>query len=224
MTDRHALDCAPTPAVRNADLPEAALQTPIALRDAIRNAATAGMDWIQIREKDFQGRALSELTRFAVEDTRGSGARILINDRLDVAVATGAHGVHLGGTSFPVDAVVQWRRSAHRTDFLIGVSCHSLENAREAERKGAGYAFFGPIFATPSKAAFGPPQGIERLREVCAAVSIPVLAIGGIDLQNASECIAAGAAGVAAIRMFQDARDLAAVVARLHALPAAYMA
>ena len=103
-----------------------------------------------------------------------------MNDRLDVALAANAAGVHLGENSLPLEAVAEWRRSSGRTDFLIGVSCHSLDAARAAERGGADYIFFGPVFATPSKAAFGPPQGIERLREVCAAVKIPVLAIGGI--------------------------------------------
>ena len=85
----------------------------------------------------------------------------------------------------PVELVTEWRRSTGRLDFLIGVSCHSLESARAAERGGADYIFFGPVFATPSKAAFGAPQGIERLREVCASVEIPVLAIGGVNLENA---------------------------------------
>ena len=87
---------------------------------------------------------------------------------------------------------------------MIGVSTHSLEAARAAERGGANYIFFGPVFATPSKAAYGAPQGIERLREVCAAVAIPVLAIGGVTYENWVFCLEAGAAGVAAIRWFQS--------------------
>ena len=134
-----------------------------------------------------------------------TSARVLVNDRLDVALAANAAGVHLGEKSLPVEVVAEWRRSTGRLDFLIGVSCHSLESARAAERGGADYIFFGPVFATPSKAAFGAPQGIERLREVCASVEIPVLAIGGVNVENARECIAAGAAGIAAIRLFQDA-------------------
>jgi thiamine-phosphate pyrophosphorylase len=93
-----------------------------------------------------------------------------------------------------------------------------LEAARAAERGGANYIFFGPVFATPSKAAFGPPQGVKRLREVCAAVEIPVLAIGGINLENARACIDAGAAGVAAIRLFQDASDAADLATRVRAI------
>ncbi len=186
-----------------------------ALREAIRNAAAAGVDWIQIREKDLAGHALTELARLAVADTRGTPARILVNDRLDAALAANAHGIHLGETSLPLEAVAEWRRS-NRKDFQIGVSCHALETARAAERGGADYIFFGPVFATPSKAAFGPPQGVERLREVCASVGkIPVLAIGGVTLENAGLCVAAGAAGIAAIRLFQDNQSLAASVARL---------
>jgi thiamine-phosphate pyrophosphorylase len=185
------------------------------LRDSIRHAATAGMDWIQIREKDLDTRALAELARFAVAGTWATSTKILVNDRLDVALAAGASGVHLGEQSLPIERVNEWRRTAERPDFRIGVSCHSLEAARAAELGGADYIFFGPVFATPSKAQFGAPQGIERLRAVCAAAEIPVLAIGGISAENARECVYAGAAGVAAIRLFQDARnsaELAAVV------------
>jgi len=189
-----------------------------ALRESIRRAVAAGAGWIQIREKDLEGRSLVELARFAVAETDGTSARVLVNDRLDVALAANAAGVHLGEKSLPLEVVCEWRRSAGRLDFLIGVSCHSLETARAAERGGADYIFFGPVFATPSKAAYGAPQGVERLREVCASISIPVAAIGGVSLENARECIAAGAAGIAAIRMFQGAVDSPALAGRLKAL------
>jgi thiamine-phosphate pyrophosphorylase len=100
-------------------------------------------------------------------------------------------------------------------DFLVGVSCHSQEAAKSAEDGGADYIFFGPVFTTPSKAAYGAPQGLARLAEVCRSVSLPVLAIGGIALENATSCLAAGAAGIAAIRLFQDAYDLASLVKTL---------
>jgi thiamine-phosphate pyrophosphorylase len=115
----------------------------------------------------------------------------------------------------PLENMVDWRRSAGRLNFLIGVSCHSLESARAAEKGGADYIFFGPVFATPSKAAFGAPQGIERLREVCASLEIPVLAIGGVNWKNARECVTAGAAGIVAIRLFQDAVDTAEFAAQI---------
>ena len=175
-----------------------------ALLAAIRSAAEAGVDWIQIREKDLEARALAGLVRLALESTRGTGTKVLVNDRLDVAIAAGAAGVHLGEMSLPVERVADWRRSARFMDFQIGASCHSTEGALAAQRGGADYIFFGPVFSTPSKIAFGPPQGIERLREVCMAVQIPVLAIGGVNLENASSCVEAGAAGIAAIRLFQE--------------------
>ena len=183
------------------------------VREVIRRVAPAGVDWIQIREKTMSARALKELLGSAVDDARQQGSRILVNDRLDVALAAGASGVHLGEQSLPLEAVVEWRRNVGRAEFLIGVSCHSIEAVLNAERQGADYVFFGPIFATPSKARFGAPQGIDRLREVCGAVKkIPVLAIGGITIENAHSCVAAGAAGIAAIRLFQESRDVAAVV------------
>ncbi len=193
----------------------------------IRAAIEAGVDWVQIREKDLNARELLALARPAVSmrsgQDRAAEPRILINDRLDVALAAGAAGVHLGRESLPAREVVRWCRAGNApTRFLIGVSCHNIEEAREAESAGASYIFFGPVFATPSKASFGPPQGVAKLGEVCRAVSLPVIAIGGVDAENAAECMRAGAAGIAAIRMFQEAFDTAAlkrVLARLHNLP-----
>ena len=216
VTDRRAFEAAPI----LTDSPPGD-PTPLraqSLHDSIRRAAAAGTGWIQIREKDLAGRSLVELARFAVAETRATATRVLVNDRLDVALAVNAAGVHLGENSLSLRVVSEWRRSTGRLDFLIGVSCHSLEAARAAERAGADYIFFGPVFATPAKAAFGPPQGIERLREVCASVEIPVLAIGGVNLENMRACVTAGAAGVAAIRLFQDAGDTAELAARLKAI------
>jgi thiamine-phosphate pyrophosphorylase len=102
--------------------------------------------------------------------------------------------------------------------FLVGRSCHSLQEARAAESDGASYIIFGPVFATPSKAQYGAPLGLERLAEVCAAVRTPVLAIGGITAGNAGECRRAGAAGIAAVRLFQDAADIGAAVRELRML------
>jgi len=177
------------------------------LRESICRALAAGVDWIHIREKDLDSHSLVELARFAVSEARSTPTKILINDRLDIALAAGAAGVHLGEQSLPAEQVNEWRRIAGRLDFQIGVSCHSLEYARAAESGAADYLFFGPVFATPSKAAFGAPQGIERLREVCDAIQIPVLAVGGVTAENARACLEAGAAGIAAIRFFQDAAD-----------------
>jgi thiamine-phosphate pyrophosphorylase len=184
----------------------------------ISRAIGAGVDWIQIREKDMPAHELLLLTRFAIDEA-ANNVRIVVNDRLDVALAAGAAGVQLGEQSLPVAAVNASRASGViPKDFLIGASCHSLEAARAAERDGADYIFFGPVFATPSKAKFGAPQGISRLAEVSRTLKIPVLAIGGVNEENAADCFAAGAAGIAAIRIFQDSADVAALVKRLHDL------
>lgn len=187
-----------------------------ALLQQISRAAAAGVDWIQIREKDLATRPLLQLASAAVKATSTFSTRILMNDRLDVALAAGAAGVHLGGESLPVAAVSRWKKEGRApAEFLIGASCHSLEAARAAERDGADYLIFGPVFATPSKMQFGPPLGLARLEETCAALRIPVLAIGGITLESAASCIAAGAAGIAAIRLFQDLESLDSIVAQL---------
>ena len=191
-----------------------------ALLERVEQAARAGVDWIQLREKDLEGRALFDLTAKAMAVAAAARsaekrARILVNDRLDVAWAAGSAGLHLGETSLPVSEVVGWRDRDGRGDFLVGASCHSLEGAVQAAAAGADYVFFGPVFATPSKAVFGQPQGLQRLGEVCRAVSIPVLAIGGITQEKAGACLDSGAAGIAAIRLFQEAQDLAGLVTQI---------
>ena len=197
----------------------------LALLSKIDAAASAGVDWIQIREKDLSGRDCGSLTREALQlaakssHHKPSSTRIIVNDRLDVALLERAGGVHLGENSLPLAEARQLANSRIQdSDFVIGVSCHSLETARTAASDGADYLFFGPVFATPSKAAFGAPQGVERLAEVCRAVSIPVLAIGGNTLANASSCFAAGASGIAAIRLFQDVADMCELVESLRKL------
>jgi thiamine-phosphate pyrophosphorylase len=196
--------------------------SPAALLASVRNAIAGGVDWVQIREKDLPTRELLSVAREAIAAAVGTPTRILVNDRLDVALAAGSAGVHLGGESVPVADVVRWCRAGHApAGFLVGASCHHLEEAMAAEKAGADYIFFGPIFATPSKLLFGPPQGTERLAEVCRRVRIPVFAIGGVNGENAANCFQAGAAGIAAIRLFQEAEDraqLKAVLARLRKL------
>jgi thiamine-phosphate pyrophosphorylase len=189
------------------------------LKERIRLAVEAGVDWVQIREKDLGAKELLALVKHAVAC---GTAKVIVNDRLDVALAAGGAGVHLGRESAPVAEVVQWCRAGNaQREFLIGVSCHSMEEALEAEARGASYVFFGPVFETPSKRPFGPPQGIARLADVCGQVRIPVIAIGGLDEKNAAECIRAGAAGVAAIRLFQEnvePKNLQDRMKRLHGL------
>ena len=193
----------------------------------IREAFAAGADWVQVREKDLPARELLALVRDAVTTAKSTAgqersgeARVIVNNRLDVALAAGAAGVHLGGASLPASEVVRWCKSGNApSEFLIGVSCHSFEEAREAEAVDASYIFFGPVFETPSKRPFGPPQGIARLTEICRGVRLPAIAIGGVNEENGAECLRAGAAGIAAIRMFQQARDAASLggqISRLH--------
>ena len=194
----------------------------------VATAAAAGIDWIQLREKDLSGKELASLTRAAVAQTKqinegnGTLTRIIVNDRLDVALSEHSGGVHLGEHSLPVHDVCKWLAAkpdlAERDKFLVGVSCHSVQAALSAARAGADYIFFGPVFATPSKASFGAPQGLQRLAEACSAVTIPVLAIGGITLDNACDCFAAGVGGIAAIRLLQDAENLSALVTDIRAL------
>ena len=189
-----------------------------ALLEKIEIAARAGVDWIQIREKDLSGRSLAALVLEALRRVP-RGCRILVNDRLDVAYALRADGVHLGEGSLAVqEAKRLLRERKPAREFLVGASTHSLEAAFSAEKAGADYVVFGPVYATRSKAQYGPPQGIERLTEVSRTLSVPVLAIGGITLHNAQTCREAGAAGIAAIRLFQDADDIAGVVKALRGI------
>jgi len=182
---------------------------PDVLVEKIGAAARAGVNWIQIREKQLTAKECSALVGRALERVAEQRAAILVNDRADMALALQAGGVHLPENSLPPQEVKQLARTLGREqDFLVGVSCHSLSAAKVAAETGADYLFFGPVFPTPSKAAYGPPQGLERLAEVCRVVSVPVLAVGGITPDNGRACLSAGAAGLAAIRLFQDSVDL----------------
>lgn len=185
------------------------------LLSRIRTAAEAGVDWVQIREREMGARDLLALAKTAVAACAGK-SRLIVNDRLDVALAAGVAGVHLRGESMPAAEVIPWLRAGNAPpDFLVGVSCHSLDDARQAERSGANYLFFGPIFETPAKKQFGAPQGLEKLTEVCRTVKIPVIAIGGMSGNRSLECLRAGASGIAAIRMFQEPRDPSALKAAI---------
>jgi thiamine-phosphate pyrophosphorylase len=158
-----------------------------------RNARA--VDWVQIREKDLSARELTALVRAAV----AAGAQVLVNDRVDVALTGRAAGVHL-----PSHAVAPREiRRITPVAFMIAVSCHSIEEVRRAEEEGADFVVFGPVFYTASKAPYGEPVGLQKLFEAARSVRIPVLALGGIDDDNVAECLAAGAAGIAGITLFQ---------------------
>ena len=158
----------------------------------------AGIDWLQIREKDLPDRTLFQVLKALVPEARRFGAVLLVNGRPDLAAAAGASGVHLPSSGLPTAEV----RRAFPPPFVIVRSCHGEEDLARAEEEGADAAVFGPVYATPSKAPFGPPLGVDRLREACAAVRMPVLALGGISRERLGEARDAGAAGVAAIRLF----------------------
>lgn len=187
ITDRHQLDAE-------------------SVSHRIRLAIRAGVDWVQIREKDLATRPLLDLVKGAVAEGHesASGARVVVNDRLDVALAARTQGVHLGTHSLPVDIV----RRITPGGFVVGASCHSLGEALAAQSGGADYIVLGPIFPTPSKLQYGSPLGLATLREVTGRLGIPVFALGGISVDLVADCIDHGAAGIAGIRIFQDCPSL----------------
>src|SRR5919109_4611680 len=164
-------------------------------------AARAGVDLIQIRERGLEDRDLLELVERTLRETSPTGARTLVNDRVDVAIAAGAHGVHLPGRAMSAPAA----RSIAPDRFLIGRSVHSEAEAAAVEEKGGcDYLIFGSVFESASKSPGHPVAGLDALTRVCAAVALPVIAIGGITRSRITEVAAAGAAGVAAIGLFAE--------------------
>jgi thiamine-phosphate diphosphorylase len=182
------------------------------LLDLIAEAAHAGVDLIQIRERRLDDRALLELTRRAVQATRGTSSRIVVNDRVDVALAAHASGVHLRGDSVAARRI----RLLAPPGFLIGRSVHDPAEAAAVEAGGGcDYLLFGTVFPSTSKPPTDPISGPAALRMVCATVRIPVLAIGGISIDNVSQVGASGASGLAAINLFDSGDPIAATVSML---------
>ena len=175
----------------------------------VRAATRAGVSLVQLREKSLRPRVLYELAARSAEVARGTRTRLLVNDRADVARAAGADGVQLTARSLDAATV----RRLFGPNFLVGVSTHTVEEARAARDGGADFALFGPVFDTPSKRAYGPPAGLARLTEAARALApFPLLAVGGIARDNFRQALEAGARGVAAIRLFGGAEGLGEVV------------
>jgi thiamine-phosphate pyrophosphorylase len=176
----------------------------ISLPDAVKKALQGGARAVQLREKDLGIRDLLD-TAYALRTvTREYGALLFVNGRIDVALAVGADGVHLGGADIPLPAA---RRAAGES-MLIGVSTHSIQEARTAEEEGADFLTLGPVYETPSKMRYGRPIGVQPLREVREEVAIPVFAIGGITREKVEEVVGAGAFGVALISAVLASGDI----------------
>lgn len=170
---------------------------------AVEAALRGGVRAVQLREKDLSARELHELGSRMREITFRYDARLIINDRADIALAVRADGVHLGGHSMPVKAV----RNLVGDHLMIGVSCHTLDGALAAEQDGADFITFSPIYETPSKIAYGSPLGLGALAEATARLRIPVFALGGIKLERIGEVMEQGARGVALISAILAAAD-----------------
>ena len=178
-------------------------------------AVSAGIQLIQIREKLLTAQVLFELTAGVVAVTRGSSSRVLVNDRADIAGSAGADGVHLTTSSLALEVI----RRTFGAEFLIGASTHSPAEVSIAREQGADFAVFGPIFPTSSKEKYGPPLGPEKLVEaVSKSASFPLIALGGISLENVHECLRAGASGIAGITLFTEPATLAKTVETINEL------
>lgn len=187
-------------------------QHPGPLLDRIALLLEAGVDLLQIREKDLPSRDLLALAEAVLALPNPHRTRILINERADVALAAGAHGVHLPANSIHPSRI----RAIAPSGFAIGVSCHTVAEVIRAEQEGADFAVLGPVFDTTSKRAYGPPLGPKALEQAVSDRRIPVLALGGVTLGNFLECRTA--AGIAAISLFQNAADPVGLVKMLRSV------
>ena len=182
------------------------------IAEQVSMAVVTGIDFVQLREKRLPARVLFELTRRAVALTRDTATRLLVNDRADIAAAAGANGVHL--TTRSLDAATI--RRTFGDDFVIGASTHSVEQARAAAEGGASFAVFGPVFDTSSKRDYGRPVGLGELATVTRKLGdFPVLALGGLNMDNFALCLNAGARGIAGISLFNQSQDFKTIAARI---------
>ena len=182
------------------------------IKAQVSAAVAAEIDLVQLREKRLSARVLFELTRQAFALTRGTATRLLVNDRADIAAAVGADGVHLTTRSIDVPTV----RRTFGSEFLIGVSTHSIEEARTAKDAGADFVVFGPVFDTAAKRAYGTPVGIAELSRVTRELAdFPVLALGGIAMENFARCLNSGARGIAGIGLFSEPQELRNITAQI---------
>ena len=165
------------------------------LVSVVGDCLAAGLPAVQVREKDLGAAELAFLCRRIRGLTRDTRALLVVNDRVDVALAVGADGVQRTSTSLTVEDI----RAVADKRLRIGASVHSFPDALQAELEGADWLVFGPVYDTPSKRMYGPPQGLDRLARVAAAVRIPVVAIGGVTPERVSEVRRAGARGVAVV-------------------------
>ena len=183
---------------------------PATLIEFLRAAAIAGVDLIQLRERDLSPRETLAVAESILAVARQNQTAVLINDRADIAACAGV-GVHLTTRSLKPDVV----RRVFGADMLIGASTHNLYEAEQAAASGADFLVFGPVFETASKRGYGPPVGLSALREAVARITIPVIALGGIKPANLGSVLDVGAAGVAGISMFTETEDLGRLVERI---------
>jgi len=173
------------------------------LPEIVEAALKGGIRGVQLREKDLSSRELYELAYTLRNLTKKYAARLIINDRVDIALAVDADGVHLGLNSLPIHRA----RKLLGSSKLIGLSCHNQVNAIMAQENGADFITFGPVYYTPSKANYGKPVGVDNLEAVSHLLNIPIFALGGIKKGNIHEVIAAGATGVALVSAIIAADD-----------------
>jgi thiamine-phosphate pyrophosphorylase len=217
-----------------------------ALKEKVRSAFSAGVDYVQLREKDLSARRLASLVEELAGSPEKKNTRLLVNERWDVAASCGADGVHLPSDCVPLPVLRflagppspppgperpmppessgrrgpggdRSNRRGTGKEMILGVSCHSEEDVAQAVRDGTSYILLGPIFETPSKPG-AKPLGLGVLEEICLRFPVPIYALGGVTADNAAECIQAGAAGAAGIRLFQEAPNMEQLCRHLRSL------